>query len=987
MTQTTSLFTHQKTDIERQARKPVLDIFDNQLNWKSMLDEDYFEDFSFSLPRSGNDCDGIMALCGMFYDKKLILRAPAGSGKSTVFKYLYLKANKEQKGNFFYTHARSFHATVDNLSEYDKAVKAVLETGEKVEGLFLIDGFEEAFPGNFADAQELLRKIADSPNHVWISCRPDFYEQMDGVIRQKFDATADIKPWTMDNFTSLLKKYSAHPRYAEVVEKVQGVANRIAENGNESILLRPLYATMLLFIARETADAPSYSIDFNEEFDEYRLLDSYVDLWFERELRGRGKEYDSTLDIEAEKNDHIERLTSLAIDIHKGNKCTTDDPVIRHFLDIPGLKYIRGFYHREFLNYFTVEGMRRAALATAGDITKGVVFWFAQTFGRDTRTLFRQSMKHTSSTEIETIYANLFSTYRDTYDECKKEKMLACLEEFHDLKKLRDKAREAKRNTALLKLRVELLYYILRLPIQDLEEFLDFAKDHSKGQPMLEANLAFGLANLRLDPFTLEFARKLTPGSEEDKALRAWNICHYGDAPGDGFEYVDDKKHAWNRFRKKEIAYIAYDDDKRMRHRIVDIPLLNCFYASRDYADCTTYRDYYKIKNCRIDFRDYSEEEREFVKAQHSQLLNNYEDHLLDAWKRQIPEFDRGNTAATLVNRDNGLVVQKVRMLEAVNENLHEFWNANKNTLMEKRNLDRTVPDSDGVVKDIEEAFGRCKVVILSANRIEGIAITRLLKDKEINDGPLLSCFEGSTEFQFAKVDGVPILHILPGNTSSFSPDGSFNALMKALRHFRDDNRPRFVFSVGVAFGQEPGRQSLGDVLISDRLVCYDAFNKLSDGKLKLNRDDVVAVGGNIFTVCKPISEDDPDGPSRYQIKGQPVGTFKWFKGPLLTGGTVLSDADEKILLNKAALDQGVEVVGGEMEGSGVYFACHSVTPDIPFLVVKGICDWGVNKNGWKFAVDESGYTSTEIKDCVQALACRNAFAVARFIISRLHLD
>ena len=153
----------------------------------------------------------------------------------------------------------------------------------------------------------------------------------------KFDATADIKPWTMGNFKSLLKKYSAHPRYAEVVEKVQGVANRIAENGNESILLRPLYATMLLFVARETADAPSYSIDFNEEFDEYRLLDSYVDLWFERELRGRGEKYDPTLDIEAEKNDHIERLTSLAIDIHKGNKCTTDDPVIRHFLDIPGL--------------------------------------------------------------------------------------------------------------------------------------------------------------------------------------------------------------------------------------------------------------------------------------------------------------------------------------------------------------------------------------------------------------------------------------------------------------------------------------------------------------------------------------------------------------------------------------------------------------------------------------------------------------------------
>ena len=36
------------------------------------------------------------------------------------------------------------------------------------------------------------------------------------------------------------------------------------------------------------------------------------------------------------------------------------------------------------------------------------------------------------------------------------------------------------------------------------------------------------------------------------------------------------------------------------------------------------------------------------------------------------------------------------------------------------------------------------------------------------------------------------------------------------------------------------------------------------------------------------------------------------------------------------------EAIGGDMEGAGVVSACHRRS--VPWVVVKGICDWGENK-------------------------------------------
>lgn len=107
----------------------------------------------------------------------------------------------------------------------------------------------------------------------------------------------------------------------------------------------------------------------------------------------------------------------------------------------------------------------------------------------------------------------------------------------------------------------------------------------------------------------------------------------------------------------------------------------------------------------------------------------------------------------------------------------------------------------------------------------------------------------------------------------------------------------------------------------------------------------------------------------------------------MLTGGTVLSDAEEKKKLLEAAANIGYDIIGGEMEASGIYYACQKIkNRHIPFLIIKGICDWGAEKNGWKTAI-ESPLDGETIKNCVQAYACTNAYKAMSFILSQLNME
>lgn len=326
---------------------------------------------------------------------------------------------------------------------------------------------------------------------------------------------------------------------------------------------------------------------------------------------------------------------------------------------------------------------------------------------------------------------------------------------------------------------------------------------------------------------------------------------------------------------------------------------------------------------------------------------------------------------------------------QVVNENLEKFWKEEGRKLYdsyeEKLKLPGPPERKGKHKKHLDEMLSVCKVLILTANYVEGVTVTRCLINYNSAEC-LYKIIDGDLVYQFATINDIHIVHVWPRNTSSFTIHGSYNALTAALKRFT----PQYVFAVGVAFGADAENQKLGDVLVSSELLFYDAFNKYTDGELKLSPSEVASVGNEILTGCAFLQEDAP-GPAHFTYNGSPLGNYMWYKGAMLSGGTVLSDANGKQLLTKAANAIGQDIIGGEMEGIGVYFACKGTENPPSFVIVKGICDWGVNKNGWLFAAKELEKNSNKhkgitkrIKNTVQAYACENAFRTALFMISEL---
>lgn len=936
-----------QADIRNQSKNPVLNVFEDQLNWGSFFSENYYEGHSFTMERSGLSCKGIEELCRHYYDKKLIIKAPTGYGKSTALKKLYLDLNGIDGYSFYYVQA-SFFKAKKPLKLYED-IKNALVSQRRIDGLFLIDGFEEAFTDDPVGATKALMTIVQSQQRVWIACRPEFFDRINSTIRKSFDDVAVIDPWTATEFENLIRRYENKDGYHIVADRVRTLASNFASGDRSNIIYCPLYATMLFFIAKEEHNVPLES----PIYDEYLLLDKFIDLWFRRELKGTSN-----------KEEHLYNLRQIIMSIYKGVDCTTDDSVIRAFLFIPGSTIIRGFYHKELLVYFIVDAMLQAALNTP----EKIIYWFSQTFYYDITNMLKLALRHLNNRDRLVIYNNLFSIYRACYEES-------------DATELILKEVNAKHvRISMLKLKDELLYCIMRLGV-DLKDFLLFASNHID-HPIIELGLAYGMANLAQHPLTLQFARKLHPGTVEDYIQRGWALCYHGDCNEDGYTYEDDSKINWVKVRNVKLARVKRNDPIAYRYRLLDIPLLYCFFYSRKFKDCINYTDFYTIQNCDIAYDGYSPDEAQFLIEQKNQLVEKYKAYLLKWYHNQCQEhngrYHKGDSSM-----NESMLLQELAIQTTVNENLYDFWEKKGLRILDAYSSKLTVPEGANTTEDLDSKLTKCKVLILTANYVEGVTVTNCLMLWN-GGGPLERVLEDDHIYQFATVFGINIVHIWPRGTASFTTHGSFNALTAALRRFT----PTFVFAVGVAFGANPDEQKLGDVLVSSHLVFYDSFNKLTDGNLTLSPDEVQEVGSSILNGCRFLDDEEADGPTRYMLNGKPLGEFGWFKGALLTGGTVLSDAHEKRLLMEASKAMGREIIGGEMEGSGVYFACNGADKSIPFVIVKGICDWGVNKNGWLFVAEKQADNKRtqkaiqkRIKDCVQAYACENALITTMYML------
>lgn len=181
--------------------------------------------------------------------------------------------------------------------------------------------------------------------------------------------------------------------------------------------------------------------------------------------------------------------------------------------------------------------------------------------------------------------------------------------------------------------------------------------------------------------------------------------------------------------------------------------------------------------------------------------------------------------------------------------------------------------------------------------------------------------------------------------TRSEMGTGGLGASLQAVGKGIDALSPTAVIMVGIAFGVNENNQKIGDILVTEQLRPYD-LQRIGTQKNRkaqiILRDDKPHASPRLLNLLKS---------SEVTWKGAPLRF-----GTILTGAKLVDNLDFRAQLSAFEL----EAIGGEMEGAGLYVACHDRKVD--WILVKAICDFA---DGQK-AKDKAKR---------QALAAKNAAA------------
>lgn len=211
----------------------------------------------------------------------------------------------------------------------------------------------------------------------------------------------------------------------------------------------------------------------------------------------------------------------------------------------------------------------------------------------------------------------------------------------------------------------------------------------------------------------------------------------------------------------------------------------------------------------------------------------------------------------------------------------------------------------------------RADVLIVTATIVETRAVLDLIT-KETGRKPSVHHSGSSSYWDLGTIMGARI-HVTQCEMGSGGPSGSTLTVAESISRLRVGA----VIMVGIAFGASSAKQRIGDVLISKQVLGYE-LQRVSAGspvpKISL-RGDKPSASPRLLARCRAAAVNW-------------LGADLHF-GLLLSGEKLIDDPDYRQQLESLAGDG---VVGGEMEGAGLYAAAHRGKVD--WIIIKSICDW-----------------------------------------------
>lgn len=173
----------------------------------------------------------------------------------------------------------------------------------------------------------------------------------------------------------------------------------------------------------------------------------------------------------------------------------------------------------------------------------------------------------------------------------------------------------------------------------------------------------------------------------------------------------------------------------------------------------------------------------------------------------------------------------------------------------------------------------------------------------------------------YGHINGQRVVHAfsMMGSTQS---GASRDTTRKAI----EDLNPTILIAVGIAWGAYENKQQIGDVLLSQQVQIGSPAKMLDSS--------IISRGPRPEMSSTPIKLIERTRANHFQATQTHCG--------VMLSRDELIDSVE---LRDKLVREIPELVGGEMEGQGIYEAIRDCESNLSWLIIKGICDWAYKKN------------------------------------------
>ena len=263
--------------------RPAIERFPDNHSLGSVLKDAYIEP-KYHLRKCNKDRVGIEAIYREYNNSNIIFVGEGGTGKTTAFLRLDsgigLNNTFVSSNPFYYIFAPDLQWGKNKLFFSGIESRKIIKKIKRIGGILLLDGLEEAFQSDSKNASALIEHLEKEGVTFWVSCRPYFYERLEDETLLLFDECVEIKFWEPEDFDTFVERCLRENDDCTVIKQR---INKVRKS-MESLINRPLFATMILFIAENN--------DIDDIQDEYELIELFLNKWIDRESKDKKTVFD-----------------------------------------------------------------------------------------------------------------------------------------------------------------------------------------------------------------------------------------------------------------------------------------------------------------------------------------------------------------------------------------------------------------------------------------------------------------------------------------------------------------------------------------------------------------------------------------------------------------------------------------------------------------------------------------------------------------------